>query len=117
MEGILGMNQLPTNRLTREEENFLGAGLWEEWYLVKGPATLAAQEHGLSILRCLEPVNRLSANFYGEALNRLAKGPCPPTAWPWSDKTGKEVLQLVLQLLWNRLTGNLAAIGESSKQS
>ena len=92
------MNYQQPSRLTRDEENFLGAVLWEEGHLVKGPATLAAQEQGLSILRCLEPANRLSPNLHGEALNRLAEGPCPPVVWPWPGKTGTEVLQL----LWDR---------------
>src|SRR5712691_5850716 len=93
------MNHLPHSRLTRDEENFLGAVLWEEGHLVRGPATLAAEEHGLSIIRCLEPASRLSPNLHGEALNRLTEGSCPLVVWPWPGKTGKEVLQL----LWDRL--------------
>jgi len=67
------------------EEAFLRALLWEEAHLANGPATQAAKEHGLSLIRCLEPVNRLSPNFQGEALNRLRQGPCPAAEWPWGE--------------------------------
>ena len=93
------MNHRQHSKLTRDEETFLAAVLWEEGRFVKGPATRAAQEHDLSILRCLEPANRLSPNLHGEALNRLTEGPCPPAVWPWPGKSGKEALQL----LWDRL--------------
>jgi hypothetical protein len=102
------MNHLRHSRLTPDEENFIGAVLWEEGHLVKGPATLATQKHGLSILRCLETANRLSANFQGAALNRLTEGPCPPTAWPWPGKSDKDVLQL----LWDRLAATRDVVEE-----
>jgi hypothetical protein len=88
--------------LTAEEEAFLQAVLWEEGHLLKGPATCAAEEHGLSPLRALEPANRLSPNLHGEALNRIREGPCPPVKWPWAGKTGDEVLAC----LWKRLKEN-----------
>ena len=65
----------------------------------KSPATQVAQEHGLSLLRCLEPANRLSPNLHGEALNRLGESACPKAEWPWGNLNGSEVLQL----LWARL--------------
>jgi hypothetical protein len=95
----MGMNHPTWSRLTPEEEAFLQALLWEEGHLAKGPATRVAEAHGLSLLRCLEPANRLSPNLHGEALNRLREGPRPLAAWPWADKTGEEVLEL----LWGRL--------------
>src|SRR6266581_6980741 len=85
--------------LTPSEEAFLQALLWEEGRLLKGSATRAAEEHGLSLIRCLEPANRLSPNLQGEALNRLRDGTCPIAAWPWDTLSGDEVLRL----LWNRL--------------
>ncbi len=85
--------------LTPLEEAFLQALLWEEGRLLKGPATEAAEEHGLSLVRCLEPANRLSPNLQGEALNRLRQGPSPAAEWPWDELNGDEVLRL----LWNRL--------------
>ncbi len=94
----MGMNT-STCCLTPPEEAFLQALLWEEGHLLKGPATRAAQEHGLSLLRCLEPANRLSPNLHGEALNRLREIPCPPAEWPWGNLSGAEVLRL----LWARL--------------
>lgn len=94
----MGMNDC-TSGLSPAEEAFLQALLWEEGHLLKGPATRAAQEHGLSLLRCLEPANRLSPNLHGEALNRLRESPCPAADWPWANLTGHEVLRL----LWNRL--------------
>ncbi len=93
------MTHTPLNQLTHEEEDFLRALLWEEGHLTKGPATHAAEEHGLSIIRCLEPANRLSSKLHGEALNRLRDGPCPPVVWPWPGKSGEEVLKI----LWDRL--------------
>ncbi len=69
--------------LSPVEEAFLQALLWEEGHLLKGPATPAAEEQGLSLLRCLEPANRLSPNLHGEALNRLRESACPAAAWPW----------------------------------
>jgi hypothetical protein len=88
-----------TNGLSPAEEAFLQALLWEEGHLLHGPATRAAEEHGLSLLRCLEPANRLSPNLHGEALNRLREGTCPPAEWPWRELNGEEVLRL----LWSRL--------------
>src|SRR5437870_1346516 len=69
--------------LSPAEEAFLHALLWEEGHLVKGPATQAAEGHGLSLIRCLEPANRLSPNLQGEALNRLRGSTCPAAEWPW----------------------------------
>ncbi len=94
------MNHQILNKLTHEEESFIQTLLWEEGHLVKGPATKIAEEQGLSLIRCLEPANRLSPNLRGEALNRLRKEPCPHGKWPWPGKTGEEVLQL----LWERFT-------------
>ncbi len=94
----MGMNN-STCRLNQAEEAFLRALLWEEGHLLKGAATQAAEEHGLSLLRCLEPANRLSPNLHGEALNRLRDIACPVAAWPWSELSGAEVLRL----LWTRL--------------
>ena len=94
----MGMNT-STSRLSSAEEAFLQALLWEEGHLVKGPATRAAEEHGLYLIRCLEPANRLSPNLHGEALNRLRESPCPTAPWPWEQRSGAEVLQL----LWTRL--------------
>jgi hypothetical protein len=85
--------------LTRAEEAFLQALLWEEGHLFHGPATRAAEEHGLSLLRCLEPANRLSTNLHGEALNRLRGGASPSAEWPWGELSGEQVLKL----LWDRL--------------
>jgi hypothetical protein len=106
------MSHPQTSRLTREEEAFLRAILWEEAHLMKGPATQAAEEHGLSILRSLEPANRLSPNLHGEALNRLADGPCPSAPWPWATRSGEEVLQL----LWDRLAQNPTIVAETVEQ-
>ena len=88
------------SRLTRFEEAFLRALLWEEVHLRPGPATRAASEHGLSLLRCLEVANRLSSNLHGEALARIHDGACPTAEWPWPGLMGPEVLRL----LWSRLT-------------
>ena len=85
--------------LTRAEEAFLRALLWEESHLQPGPATRAASEHGLSLLRCLEVANRLSPNLHGEALARIHEEACPTAEWPWPGLMGPEVLRL----LWNRL--------------
>ena len=68
--------------LTPAEEAFLQALLWEEGQLLKGPATRAAEEHGLSLIRCLEPAKRLTPNLQGEALNHLRDGACPIAACP-----------------------------------
>jgi hypothetical protein len=95
----MGMNTL-TSYLSPREEAFLQALLWEEGRLLKGPATRTAEEHGLSLIRCLEPANRLSPNLRGEALSRLRDGACPEAEWPWEELSGDEVLRL----LWNRLT-------------
>ena len=67
--------------------------------MLEGPATRAAEEHGISLIRCLEPANRLSPNLQGEALNRIRDGACPMAAWPWDALNGGEVLRL----LWSRL--------------
>lgn len=88
-----------TTCLTSDEEGFLQAWLWEEGRLVKGPATRAAEGHGLSLLRCLEAANRLSPNLRGEALNRLRELPDVAAEWPWGELNGNEVLRL----LWSRL--------------
>jgi hypothetical protein len=85
--------------LTPSEEAFLQALLWEEGRMLKGPATRAAEEHGISLIRCLELANRLSPNLQGEALNRIRDGACPMAAWPWDALNGDEVLRL----LWSRL--------------
>ena len=63
------------------------------------PATRAALEHGLSLLRCLEVANRLSPNLHGEALARIHEETCPAAEWPWPGLMGPEVLRL----LWSRL--------------
>jgi hypothetical protein len=96
----MGMN-LSTSKpgLAPAEEMFLQALLWEEAYLTKGPATRAAEEHGLSLIRCLEAANRLSPNLHGAALNRIRESDCPLTPWPWGQKSGTQVLEL----LWARL--------------
>src|SRR5207249_18069 len=88
-----------TRNLTPSEEAFIQALLWEEGNLAKGPATRAAEDHGLSLLRCLEAANRLSPNLQGEALNRLRASACPTATWPWNELNGDEVLRL----LWDRL--------------
>jgi hypothetical protein len=105
----MGMNH-STNGLTPAEEVFLQALLWEEGRLLKGPATHAADKHGLSLLRCLEPANRLSPNLRGDVLNRIRNNPCPAVEWPWAERSGAEVLQL----LWARLaeTGAGAIVAE-----
>jgi hypothetical protein len=95
----MGVNT-PPRGLSPAEEAFLQALLWEEGHLLEGPATRAAEEHGLSLLRCLEPGNRLSPNLHGEALNRLREGACPPAEWPWGELNGDQVLRL----LWGRLS-------------
>lgn len=87
------------SQLTREEEQFLQAVLWEEGHLRQGPASQAARAHGLSLIRCLEPANRLSPNLHGAALNQVRQAPCPPVKWPWQEMTGDDVLRL----LWERL--------------
>jgi hypothetical protein len=96
--------------LSTVEEAFLQALLWEEGHLLRGPATRAAEAHGLSLLRCLEPANRLSSNLHGEALNRLRDSACPAAEWPWNELKGDEVLRL----LWNRLAacGISPGVGE-----
>lgn len=96
-----------TNYLSPAEEAFLRALLWEEGHLLKGPANHAAEQHGLSLLRCLEPANRLSPNLHGAALNRLRESACPATEWPWDDRSGEEVLQL----LWARLAASAPSPG------
>jgi len=94
----MGMN-IVACRLRPAEEAFLQALLWEEGHLLQGPATRAAEEHQLSLIRCLEPANRLSPNLQGEALNRLREGAGPAAEWPWDDLSGDQVLRL----LWTRL--------------
>lgn len=98
---------LDTSRagLTPVEEAFLQALLWEEAHLTKGPATRVAQEHGLSLIRCLEAANRLSPNLRGVALNRIREGDCPAAPWPWEQKNGEQVLEL----LWERLAKDRTA--------
>ena len=88
-----------TSRLTRAEEAFLQALLWEEIHLRPGPATRAALERGLSLLRCLEVANRLSPNLHGEALARIHEDACHAADWPWPGLMGPDVLRL----LWSRL--------------
>jgi hypothetical protein len=88
-----------TSRLTAAEEAFLQGLLWEEGHLLQGPATRAAPDHGLSLLRCLEVANRLSPNLHGEAMARLQGGPCPTVEWAWPGLSGPEVLRR----LWARL--------------
>jgi hypothetical protein len=85
--------------LTGAEEAFLQALLWEEGHLQKGPATRAADAHGVALIRLLEPANRLSLNLQGEALNRVLEQACPTAEWPWSNLGGDEVLRE----LWARL--------------
>jgi hypothetical protein len=87
------------SRLTAAEVAFLQALLWEEGHLQQGPATRAAQAHGLSLLRCLEPANRLSPALQGAALAQLQHGDRPSAEWPWNDASGEDVLRL----LWERL--------------
>lgn len=77
----MGVNAV-SGFLSPAEESFLQALLWEEVNLKKAPATRAAEKHALSLVRCLEPANRLSPNLQGEALNRLGNGPCPVADWP-----------------------------------
>jgi hypothetical protein len=60
-----------------------------------------AEGHELSLIRCLEPANRLSPNLHGEALNRLRESACPAAKWPWDELSGDQVLRL----LWGRLAG------------
>src|SRR5262249_46316036 len=98
-----------TSRLTTAEEAYLQAILWEEGHLQQGPATRAASEHGLSLLRCLEVANRLSPNLHGKALARIQVDACPTAAWPWADLTGPEVLRL----LWTRLNQGVREQTES----
>ena len=94
----MGMN-VAGGCLTPAEESFLQALLWEEGHLLQGPATRAAEAHGLSLVRCLEPANRLSPNLQGEALNRIRERTCPKAEWPWDEQSGDQVLRL----LWTRL--------------
>ena len=105
----MGMNSASCC-LSPAEEAFLRALLWEEGHLLQGPATRAAEEHRLSLIRCLEPANRLSPNLQGEALNRLRESACPAAEWPWDELSGEEVLRL----LWARLAESSASprVGE-----
>jgi hypothetical protein len=93
------------SHLTPAEETFLHALLWEEGHLRKGPATQAAEEHGLSLIRCLEPANRLSPNLEGASLNQVRDSACSTAEWPWDALNGDQVLRL----LWSRLAENLAS--------
>src|SRR5260370_26061115 len=77
-------------RLSPAEEAFLQALLWEEGHLLQGPATRTAEEHRLSLIRCLEPANRLSPNLRGEALNRLRESACPVAGGPWRAPSARE---------------------------
>jgi hypothetical protein len=97
----MGVNET-TSRLSAPEEAFLQALLWEEGHLQEGPATRAARAHGLSLLRCLEPANRLLPALQGAALARLEDGDHPIAEWPWHNATGDEVLRL----LWQRLAAS-----------
>ncbi len=108
----MGVNAASSG-LTAAEEAFLGALLWEEGQLMKGPATHAADAHGLSLLRCLEPANRLSPNLHGEALNRLREGPPVTGAWPWGELTGEQVLSL----LWSRLQERGEGSGRTAEKA
>ncbi len=99
----MGVNS-EIHRLSPAEENYLRALLWEEGHLLRGPATRAANDHQLSLIRCLEPANRLSPNLQGEALNRTREIACPTAEWPWGESNGEEVLRL----LWARLTQSSA---------
>ena len=74
VKGIRMGPSTASSHLTPVEEAFLRALLWEESHLQPGPATRAASEHGLSLLRCLEAANRLSPNLHGEALARIHEG-------------------------------------------
>ena len=94
----MGMNATSSG-LTRAEKAFLQALLWEKGHLLRGPAMRTAEEHGLSLLRCLEPANRVSPNLHGEALNRIRESARPTAEWPWDEQSGDEVLRL----LWTRL--------------
>ena len=94
----MGMNT-STCSLSPAEEAFIHALLWEEGHLVQGHATRMAEEHGLSLIRCLEPASRLSPNLHGEAHNRLRESARPAAEWPWDELSGAEVLRL----LWTRL--------------
>ena len=85
--------------LSPAAEAFLQALLWEEGRFLHGPATRVAEEHGLPLIRCLEPANRLSPNLQAEALNRLQESACHAAEWPWGELCGDEVLRL----LWARL--------------
>ena len=101
-----------TSKLTPAEEDFLQALLWEEGRLLNGPATRAAQQHGLSLIRCLEPANRLSPNLHGDALNRLRDGPCPAAEWPWNGLDADEVLRL----LWSRVGEDRRGAGPAAEE-
>jgi hypothetical protein len=108
----MGMNTA-TGLLSPAEEAFLQALLWEEGHLLQGPATRAAEAHQLSLIRCLEPANRMSPNLQGEALNRLQGSACPVADWPWDELSGEEVLRL----LWTRLAESHASPGVSDEPS
>ena len=85
----MGMNTA-TLCLEPAEEIYMQALLWEEGHLLQGPATRAAQVHGLSLLRCLEAANRLSPNLHGEALNRLVRD--DPTLKTHTDDETKDTI-------------------------
>ncbi len=102
--------------LSQPEEAFLQALLWEEGHLVRGSATRTAEEHGLSLLRCLEVANKLSPNLHGSALNRVQQGTCPAATWPWAELSGDQILSL----LWRRLAESGAGppkAGEPARRS
>lgn len=86
--------------LSLGEEAFLQALLWEEGHMLHGAATRAAEDHGLSLLSCLEVANHLSPNLHGAALNEIRRRACPSTDWPWGELNGEQALRL----LWRRLT-------------
>jgi hypothetical protein len=98
--------------LRPDEEAFIRALLWEEGHLVRGPAARLAEEHGLSLIRCLEPANRLSPNLQGEALNQLRDSASPRAEWPWEEQRGTEVLRI----LWARLADSQSEMNRQSEQ-
>jgi hypothetical protein len=107
----MGMT-LVSSRLSATEEAYLQALLWEEANLVTGPATRAALDHGLSLLRCLEAANRLSPTLHGAGLARIQEGPCPLARWPWEGLTGAEVLGV----LWRRLDPGGKDVSQSDRK-
>jgi hypothetical protein len=102
-----------SNGLSQPEEAFLQALLWEEGHMVRGSATRTGEEHGLSLLRCLEVANKLSPNLHGSALNRLEQSACPAAPWPWGELSGDQVLVL----LWRRLAESSAGAAQVARLS